>query len=93
METPDPFTTRHRSVVGQEMAVGSPVLLAGEAVQGAGDSDQPVPSQSSTRVPTTATQVVVVGQDTPGCPAWLRARVAVPSVVPNAWGVSHVPSR
>ena len=45
---------RRASVVGQAMAAGSAGSGASEVVQGDGSSDQPLPSQSSTDVPTTA---------------------------------------
>ncbi len=43
---------------------------AREGVHGVGSTDQDVPFQSRTEVPTTASQNRVVGQEMPTRPAW-----------------------
>jgi len=69
-ETPVPLTIRHSPAEGQEMAVGSLVPTANDAVQRVGSCVQVEPFQSSTDPPTTAVHEELVGHETPTRPAW-----------------------
>ncbi len=65
--TSGPDTMAHSTLEGQAIAVGP---AGGDVVQGAGSSDQALPSQSRTADPTTAAHDEVPRHVIPTRPAW-----------------------